>query len=348
MMSTSIAQDTSSRRGGDGRFVVESSSRAPETAGTQYRSDTAGRHDGDGLASFLGWFSVGLGVAQLASPGGVARMIGVDDDERTRKTMRAIGARELAAGLGILSRPRPAGWVWSRVAGDAMDLALLGKAMSSDDNDRRKTAAATAAVVGITALDVVCARQLTRNADAAAATDRNAKSTGRSISTRRSITVRAPVEEVYRFWRNFENLPRFMRHLESVSVTGDRRSHWKAKAPAGMTVEWDAETTEDRPNELIAWRALENADVYNEGSVRFQRAPGGRGTEVRVELRYDPPGGIIASKLAMLFREEPGQQVKDDLLRFKQVLETGDVVLSDATVFDGPHPARPPEKPINR
>jgi hypothetical protein len=111
-----------------------------------------------------------------------------------------------------------------------------------------------------------------------------------------------------------------------------------------MTVEWDAETTEDRPNELIAWRSLEGADVYNEGTVRFEPAPGGRGTEVHVELRYEPPGGRIGSKLAMLFRREPGQQVQDDLRAFKQVIETGDVVLSDATLFDRPHAAQPPEQ----
>ncbi|WP_406696340.1 SRPBCC family protein [Singulisphaera sp. Ch08] len=108
---------------------------------------------------------------------------------------------------------------------------------------------------------------------------------GREIDVTGSITINRPAEELYRFWRNFENLPRIMTHLESVQVTGDRRSHWKAKAPVGSTVEWDAEITEDRPNELIAWRSLEGADVENSGAVRFVPAPGGRGTEVHVEMR---------------------------------------------------------------
>jgi uncharacterized membrane protein len=137
-----------------------------------------------------------------------------------------------------------------------------------------------------------------------------------------------------------------MRHLESVTVTGEGRSHWVAKAPAGKSVEWDAELTADRENELIAWRSLPGAQVYNAGTVRFQPAPGGRGTEVRVELEYDPPLGKLGSKVAMLFREEPGQQVQDDLRHFKQVMETGEIVLSDATKQRGPHPARPNREPV--
>jgi uncharacterized membrane protein len=158
--------------------------------------------------------------------------------------------------------------------------------------------------------------------------------------------VGRPVEEVYAYWRDFENLPRFMRHLEVVRVIDDRRSHWVARAPAGKTVEWDAEITEDRPNELIAWHSLEGADVHNGGSVRFLRAPGGRGTEVRVEIEYVPPLGKLGSKIAMLWREEPGQQVQDDLRHFKQVMETGEIVVSDATKQRGPHPAQPDDLPV--
>ena len=126
----------------------------------------------------------------------------------------------------------------------------------------------------------------------------------------------------------------------------ERRSHWVAKAPAGQTVEWDATTTEERENELISWRSDEGAMVYNAGTVRFQEAPGGRGTEVRVELEYDPPLGKIGSKVAMLWREEPGQQVQDDLRHFKQVMELGEIVVSDATKQRGMHPAQPDDKPV--
>jgi uncharacterized membrane protein len=136
--------------------------------------------------------------------------------------------------------------------------------------------------------------------------------------------VNRPAAELYRYWRNFENLPKFMDHLESVRTTGEKRSHWVAKAPAGTTVEWDAEIINEKENELIAWRSLENADVDNAGSVRFQEAPAGRGTEVRVSLEYDPPGGMVGAAIAKLFGEAPDQQIQEDLRRFKQVMEAGE------------------------
>ncbi len=146
----------------------------------------------------------------------------------------------------------------------------------------------------------------------------------RGIKVEKSVTVNRRPEELYRFWRNFENLPRFMDHLESVRVEGEGRSHWVAKAPAGTTVEWDAEVYNEKENELIAWRSLEGADVDNAGSVRFEAAPGGGSTIVRVSLKYDPPGGVIGSTFAKLFGEEPSQQIEEDLRRFKQVMETGE------------------------
>ena len=147
---------------------------------------------------------------------------------------------------------------------------------------------------------------------------------GSGVKVEKSMTINRSPEELYRFWRNFENLPRIMSHLESVRVTGEGRSHWVAKAPAGTTVEWDAEVYNEKENELIAWRSLEGADVNNAGSVRFQPAPGGRGTEVRVVLKYDPPGGVVGATVAKLFGEEPEQQIQEDLRRFKQFMETGE------------------------
>ena len=157
----------------------------------------------------------------------------------------------------------------------------------------------------------------------------------------------ASPEEVYGFWRNFENLPRFMKHLESVQVISEKRSRWVATAPAGQTVEWEAEMTEDVPNETIAWRSVEGSDVHHEGRVRFLRAPRDLGTEIHVEMRYDPPGGAIGKTIAKLFIEEPSQQVAGDLRRFKQMMEVGEVVLSDATI--GQHrirqrPGQPPDQ----
>jgi uncharacterized membrane protein len=297
---------------------------------------------GESLADFLGVFSIGLGLAQFIAPVGMSKICGINDAEGNKGLMRALGAREISHGVAILSRQQPEKAVWSRVAGDALDLALLGKAMANPDNHRGRTLFATANVLAVTALDVMAAKTLSKQPQTIA----NEGADKGIIRTKRSLTVAKSPEECYAFWHNFENLPQFMRHLESVRVTGERRSHWTAKAPAGATVEWDAETTEDRPNELIAWRSTEDADVYNAGRVSFERAPGDRGTEVRIELEYKPPLGKLGSKVAMLFREEPGQQVMDDLRHFKQVMETGEIVFSDATKQRGMHPAQPNEKPI--
>jgi uncharacterized membrane protein len=281
------------------------------------------------LANGLGWFSIGLGLAELLVPKGFAKLIGAEGEHTG--FIRFCGLREITAGIGILTNRKPATWVWARVAGDALDLASLGVALTSEDADKGRLALATAAVVGVTLLDVLNAQQLS--------TPRGPHGAIVAVNT---ITINRAPEEVYRFWRDFQNLPRFMSHLESVQVIDEKRSHWVAKAPAGMKVEWDAEIAKDMPNQLIAWRSLEGADVDNSGTVRFDRAPGGRGTEVRVEVVYNPPGGALGAGIAKLFGEAPEQQIKGDLRRLKQVLEAGEVVHSDSSIHSGPHPAQPP------
>jgi uncharacterized membrane protein len=278
----------------------------------------------DRLAIGLGWFSIGLGLAEVAATGPLMRLIGVRDGDRTRTILRACGAREIANGVAILSDPERASWLWARVAGDGADLSLLGSALQADNADRGRTAIAAAAVAGVTVLDMVAARRLSENGEPHVGVEGT-----RAVRVEQAITVNRSVDEVYRFWRNLENLPRFMRHLESVKSLGGNRSRWRAKAPAGMTVEWDAEIVEDRASERIAWRSIPRSDVENEGSVRFEMAPGARGTEVHVRLLYTPPGGAIGRGVAWLFGEEPKQQIREDLRRFKQILETGEITLSD-------------------
>ncbi|WP_062349360.1 SRPBCC family protein [Herbidospora yilanensis] len=144
-----------------------------------------------------------------------------------------------------------------------------------------------------------------------------------------TTTIRKPVSEVYAFWRDLENLPTFMAHLEEVRTTGDRTSHWVANAPFGKDVQWDAEILDETPGEKIGWRSIGDADVPNAGTVRFVPAPDGVSTEVHISLVYDIPGGTIGKAVAKYFGEEPHQQLDDDLRRLKQVLETGEVVRSD-------------------
>lgn len=142
------------------------------------------------------------------------------------------------------------------------------------------------------------------------------------IHVQRSVTINKSQNELYSFWRNFENLPQFMNHLEAVQVTGEKTSHWKAKAPLGYSVEWDAEVTSDVENERIGWKSAEISEIPNSGTVEF-RPTTNRGTEVRVTLTYEPPAGKIGSLIAKLFGEEPSLQVAEDLRRFKSLMETG-------------------------
>lgn len=145
------------------------------------------------------------------------------------------------------------------------------------------------------------------------------------IRVEKTVTINKPAEELYNFWHNFENLPTFMKHLQSVKVIDMRRSHWVANAPMGQTVQWDADIVDDRPNELIAWASIEGADVENAGFVRFKPGPVGRGTEVKVVLEYAVPEGALSAALAKLFGEEPEQQIGDELHRFKMLMEAGEI-----------------------
>jgi uncharacterized membrane protein len=287
------------------------------------------------LARGLGWFSIGLGLAEVLAPRGIAKISGVRGNNTG--LIRLFGLREIAHGVAIFMQGRkPAAAVWSRVAGDALDLAALGVAFASPKSNKARVAFATANVLAVSALDVICAQQLSSN---------NHTTTG-GTNVRKSIIINSSPEEVYQFWRTLENLPRFMNQLESVRQMGDNRSHWVAKAPAGEVVEWEAEIIEDRVNERIVWRSLEGADVDNSGSVEFETAPGGRGTIVRVEMEYNPPGGVIGASIAKLFGTEPGQQAQEALRCLKQVMETGEVIVSEGTVWDNglltQRPAQPP------
>jgi uncharacterized membrane protein len=335
-----------SRTRSDTRSTPQRRARA-ERSGWGQRAN--GNGGGEGLAEALGWFSIGLGLAELLAPRRVAHLIGINDGD-ARATLLAVGLREIASGIGILTQPRSAGWLWARAGGDVMDLALLGSALNSNRNDPNRIAGAITVAVGAAALDVYAGQRLQQHQYPTRQSEygygpgpvRTRRTEPRGVHVMKTITVNRPPEEVYSFWHDFQNLPRFMSHLESVQVMGERRSHWKAKAPAGQTVEWEAEVIDDQPNELISWRSIEGADVNNAGTVRFKAAPGGRGTEIHVDLRYDPPAGKLGAMIAKLFGEEPGEQIGGDLRRFKQVMETGEVVHSDSSIHRGMHPARPP------
>jgi uncharacterized membrane protein len=297
----------------------------------------------DKLAQGLGWFSIGLGVAQIVAPRGMSRLIGVKDADGNKAVMRAVGIREISAGIGLLADPKPTGFAVARVAGDVMDLAMLANALTTPENDRGRTAFAAAAVIGVGLLDVLASEDL---ATTAPKVTHRAQRT-RSVRIRRAVTIARPVDEVYAFWRNFENLPQFMKHLDSVRTTGEGRSRWQAGSAQGLTVEWDVEILEDRPNELLSWHTIGVSDLTGQGTVEFRPAPGGRGTEVRADISYQPPGGALGARVGRLLRDLPGVKIENQLNVLKQIMETGEEVRSDASIHKGPHPAQPPSGRVN-
>jgi uncharacterized membrane protein len=146
----------------------------------------------------------------------------------------------------------------------------------------------------------------------------------RGINIEEAVTINRTPDELFAYWRKFDQLPRFMNYLVSVKELDHRRSHWVAKAPGGRTMEWDAEIINEIPGELIGWRTLDGADVISAGSVRFKAAPR-HGTEVRVRMQYEPPAGKVGSAVAWLLGHEPSQTIREDLRRLKQLMEAGEV-----------------------
>lgn len=279
-------------------------------------------------AAALGYLSLGLGLTGLIFTRGLGRLIGLRQ-RRARQITRAVGARELITGVRLLASRRPARWLWARVAGDIVDLSLLGAGLRTSRRHRGRVLTAMAAIGGVTAIDLMVAIRA-RTTPALAP---------RPI--RRAATIAVPPEQVYAFWRDPENLPSFMNRVVSVEPFEARRSHWRARGPAGTLLEWDAEMIEDLPSSSIRWRSLPGSVIRHQGSVRFRPAPGLRGTEVSLEIEYEAPAGELGRLLSSLTREAVAIHIENNLRRLKQILEVGEVVCSDASAHRGLHPARP-------
>lgn len=166
----------------------------------------------------------------------------------------------------------------------------------------------------------------TDDAPAASRTDLH----GTRELTARAVTINRPARELYEYFRDFTKLPTFMENVVRIDDLGDRRTHWVVKAPAGKTVEWDAELTEEVPGKSLTWQSLEGADVPNSGKVEFREA-GARGTVVTATIAYEPPGGSVGKIIAKLFQREPAIQARRDLRRFKQLMETGEIATAART-----------------
>jgi uncharacterized membrane protein len=199
--------------------------------------------------------------------------------------------------------------------------ALAGGALAAYGVKRKDWPGAGMALAGA----ALVGRGVTGRCSLSAAAGRNsAQSPHYHLKIESVYTIDCPPRDLYTFWRDPSNLPRVMTHVKSVTDLGGGRTHWVASAPAGRTVEWEAEIINDVPNQIIAWQSLEGSDIENAGSVRFQPAPGGRGTELQVTLEYNPPGGTAGALIAKMFGQEPNQQVDADLRRFKQLMEAGE------------------------
>ena len=281
------------------------------------------------LGTGLGWFSMALGAAQCLRPAAVARYAGLPTAPRAVRTMAAVGVRELASGAGVLMRPHKPGWLWARVAGDGMDLALLALASrqraAGPGQRKQRLSLATAAVAGIAVLDTLAALEQVRLNRGTRRGTRAIDDSGDAIRVRKSVNVNQSPEACYRFWRDFGHFPQFMRHVDEIRMLDATRSHWKVRAPLGRHVEWTAELASDVPSQQLGWRTLPGAEIDHAGVVRFVPAVGDRGTTVEVDLSYRAPLGKAGSRIAKLFGEEPSQQIEDDLRRFKQLIETGEI-----------------------
>ena len=289
------------------------------SAGDQIREGP----DGQSLAGFLGLFSIALGAAEMMAPRSMARLIGLEDTPDTESRLRAFGAREIGSGIAILMQPQSSVPVWSRVAGDALDLAVLGANLGPDNPDRDRTMAAAAAVLGVTALDVICAQRLDQQARRVPFEEQH------GIVASHVVTVNRPIEQVWGFWRRFENHPQFMRHLVSVETLDQGRSRWRATGPAGVPLQWEAEITDEQEHERLSWRSIPGSMLQHRGTVHFRPAPGARGTDIHIEIEYRPPAGSLGRGVGWLFGQNPEQQLHEDLRRFKQLLETGEIAQSD-------------------
>jgi uncharacterized membrane protein len=265
----------------------------------------------------LGLLSLALGAGALLVPRTLSRVSGL---EQHRRLLPVVGLRELAAGIGLLSARNPTPWLWSRVVGDGMDLAVIASCLFSSRNPRRLSAAVTTAIVAaITAIDV---RESLRSS-----TDRAAERTDAapdSVVTS-TVIVAKSAQECYEFWRNPLNMTRISPMVESVTVLDDRTSHWLIRGPLGKSIEWDSRITGDTPGERISWRSVDGGGLYHAGVVRFEPATGNRGTLVTTSMHFRVPGGAAGVGLAKLLGTHPRSEAREDLRRFKQLIEAGEI-----------------------
>ena len=300
---------------GTGATLHYTSTRGQPDGRAHRRLPGEGRQRPQLLGKALGWFSIALGLAQLLAPRSVARASGLNNVSPL--LIRAIGVRELASGIGLLRPETPPAWRWSRVAGDVIDLSLLGVAMASPRHERTRLATTAALVAGVAAIDYIASKQLApRKLSELPAPGES------GLALQKSVIINRSAEDCYQAWRTLENLPRFMPGLQSVQVLDARRSRWHSVEGV-----WTGELTREEPGKRLDWRAEENHDET--GALEFSPAPGGRGTVVTLHLHMRPPAGKVGTAVGQLFSEAPAYKLEMTLRRFKQWMETGEVATTE-------------------
>lgn len=275
---------------------------------------------GETLVPILGWFSLGLGLAEIAAPKKVAKLAGLSNG---RGVVKAFGVREVISGFAVLAAPVAKYGLWARVAGDLLDLAVVGKGLAESESlkRRRRLKTAAAAILGITALDLYSSYKET-------AGDGYSRTRGAALPepviARESVTIKKPAEDLYLRWRNFSKLPRFFSFLEMVEEISEKQSRWKLKSFAGLNIEWVAELLDDKPGTVISWRTIEGSDISHAGSVSFKATGRGGETILTAELQFTA-GGRPSSRINKAINWLGEHKLKHDLRRFKQLMETGEI-----------------------
>jgi uncharacterized membrane protein len=303
---------------------------------------------GHSLTTSLGWVALGIGAAELLAPKRLARLLGMRPAGWISAIVRACGLRETMSGFGLLSDKRPRFWLQVRLAGDAMDAGLLWWAIEqapyAESTRKSRLTGALLAVGGVSLLDAVT---LGLGSWVQKRTSQRSK-LEKKVAT--SITIDRSAADVYAFLRNVENLPRFISYLESVTSADQTTSHWRAKVPHGPSFEWDASVVEEQPNKRIVWK-LEFTKIpmlVDSAEVRLEAAPGGRGTEVHFTLsgKEIQAPRLVEKTMGRWLRKLPERFWSAQLRRLKQVLELGEITVSDASAFAKPHPARPAKEAL--
>ena len=265
---------------------------------------------GQASARALGWFSIGLGLSELLMPEKLARAIGF---RRNPLWLRVMGAREIAAGIGILAAQRPgAGLLQLRVLGDAIDLGLLASAWGPAGRHRDRLSVATAAVVGVTVLDVLATRQLASQAR-------------EPLQLHSSIAVQGTPDTIYRRLRELRRLPEYLSHVASIELQGEQGFRLQSDIDFGGGSRWQGRIVEDVPAQRITWELAPESPMRARGQFELSALPGDRGTLLRATLTLEPAAPKLASVLARLFGSAPEQLLMRELRRFKQFIETGEV-----------------------